>query len=105
MVMHETSTALPGIDDFSGDRGEIERSTLQAHFSAGHPSDFQKIVDKARHVLDLTRQNVTDLLQYLRLVCRDLEKLSDVRHRRERIAELVCEHRQKLVFRPIRGAQ
>ncbi|MDQ3367216.1 MAG: hypothetical protein M3680_17470 [Myxococcota bacterium] len=80
-----------GVDDV----GDLDVLLDELDPAARDPRDVQEIVDEPGQVLDLTLEE----LLLLGLHAAELHDLERHEHRRERIAQLVAEHREELVLR------
>ncbi len=94
----------PGVAGERGDRpadhlGQVERLSIQPDLSGDHALDVEQIVDQTCDVADLPRDHVVRAGCRLALGVRHLEHLDGSADRAERIAQLVGQHRQELVFR------
>ena len=80
-------------------RGEIDRLFTKLDLSAGDPRDIEQIFEQPRQVPHLAIDNLPGLL-HMGIAgfahADDLRRDSD---RREGVAQLVSQHRQKLVLR------
>ena len=78
-------------------RIEIERAHLEMDLAELQPRYVEQIVDEPRHVRHLTIDQVAGLDEARSSIIEALHDVDGVAHRRERIAQLVREHREKLV--------
>ena len=105
LVVQEAIAAAPGLDHRRHHRGQVERLALQPDLAAGDAPDLEQVVHQARHLLDLAGEDRADGLDHVGPARRRLEQVRGVRHRGERVAQLVAEHRQELVLGAVGGAQ
>ena len=78
---------------------------LQLDLVAGDARDVQQVVDEAREMRGLPLQDAAHLPDGRRLVGARAKNRRDVEDRRERIAQLVRQHREELVLAPVRLQQ
>jgi hypothetical protein len=86
----------------SGFRQPDFRLSLEIDLSAGHPGNVQEIVEQSFHVLDLALDDPPIPLDVGVLRSLPLEKTRGRPDGRERIPELMRQHRQELVLPPPR---
>ena len=77
---------------------QVDFLQIQRDASARDSGDVEKIVEQAGHVRDLAADHIVRALDDGALLAEALEQLERRAHGRERIAQLVGEHRQELVF-------
>ena len=76
---------------------------LQPHLAAGHARGVEQVVEQPRHVRDLTLDHLRDRRRHRCLGCESGEQRGRVADRRERVAQLVREHRQKFLLPEVGG--
>ena len=85
------------------DRGKhVDRATLQRNLPRNGAPHVQQVLDDAAQVRRLSRDHVLGELPLRTVRPRALQQVDRVRDRGQRIAQLVAEHREKLVLRPAR---
>ena len=91
MVLHRLAHEL----------AEIDALALQLHLAAGDPRHVEEVVDEPGQVGDLPLDDLPGPLRLLAAGHRAAEDVEAVSDRRERIAQLVGEHRQELGLAPV----
>ena len=81
---------------------QVDRLAVQQHLARDRAPDVEQVVDDPRQMQRLSRDHVLRELPLRVARSRVLQQVHRVRDRRERIAQLVAEHREKLVLRPAR---
>src|SRR3569623_3476249 len=97
-VLAEWRDALDGLAD---QRRELHGPTIELDLVAGNARDIEQVVDQTREVLDLAFDD--PVLACPRAVALQLHQLNGGEDRRERVAQLVAEHREEVVLRAVRG--
>src|SRR3569833_1364719 len=79
---------------------QIDLLRLQHDLAAAHLGHVEESVDEVHHVIDLALDH--RVLARERGIAAQLDQLERGHDRRERVAQLVAEHRQELVLAPVR---
>src|SRR6187402_1833473 len=88
--------------DGSDQRTDVEELLSKKDLALRDAGNVQEVVDQARHVRDLAIEHRASGPQVVLAGIGTIEDLVGVANRTERVAELVAEHRQELVFLPVR---
>ena len=91
-----------GLDRARDHRVQSNIVALERDLSPGNARDIEQIVDEPHHVIDLPLDDVARALVLRVRQPVNLHQLHGRPDGRERIAQLVREHRQELVLAPIR---
>ena len=97
--------ALPARRDAARDFRQVDRRPLEMDLAAGDAADLEEIVYQPCHMRRLAGDQRLRIIDHLRLVAPDAQELGRCRQRGERVSQLVAEHRQEFVLRPVGGAQ
>ena len=87
------------------DRGELLRRPPQLDAALCDPRDIEQVVDQPRQMRDLALHEVHRLFHLWIVGQLSGQDLACVADRRERISQLVREHRQELILAPVRLLQ
>ena len=84
---------------------EVGSLSTQLDMAAGDAGDVEQVVDQARHMIDAALDRVARCDRFPLPTADHVEDMDSIAQRRQRIAQLVREGRQKLVLPPIGGRQ
>ena len=88
-----------GLDGDADDFGDVDRFELELDLPVRDPRHVEKVVDQAAQLLDLAIEHVPRPFDLRRIP--GAQHVNGIGDRRQRIAELVREHRQELVLPPV----
>ena len=83
------------------DLGDVDRLELEVDLALGDARYVEQIVDQAHELLQLTADDVLCPRELRGIDIALLQHVHGVGDRRKRVAQLVREHRQKLVLAPV----
>ena len=87
--------------DARDDFGRIDQRLLQLNAAAGDAGDIEQIVDQPFHQRRLLANDFERFVERCIARIEQLGQLAGVGDRRQRVSQLVPEHRQELVFSPL----
>src|SRR5262245_7571579 len=87
-----------GFDRSGDDLGQVYRRFLQADFALADARNFHKVVHQPDHLLDLSIHQLVGLRNHRRIVAAQCENLNGVAEGGERVAQLVGQRRQEVIF-------
>ena len=93
------------VDRVSNDPDQIGMLAMERDLSAGDPRDLQQVVDEPDHVIDLALHHLAHARRDRIGRFRQPEHLDRVGDGRERVPQLVRQHREELVFPAVRLVQ
>ncbi len=86
------------LDGTADDGGDFHGLQPQLDSAGGDPRDLQQVVDEPHHVIDLPLQHFQHAIGSRVVAARQPQDIERIADRRQRIAELVGQRRQKLVL-------
>ena len=94
-----------GLNRLADDRTDIHRLAFQVELSLGDARYLEKVVNQPRHVLYLAVDHLAHLDQHRIVRSVALQNRDGGPDRRERVAELMRQDRQKIILPPVRIQQ
>ena len=101
-MLIEPAGRAPHPDGARDDLAEIDRLTDEGHPAGRDAAHLEKVVDETGEMLALPADHAVRLLGRRRIGLRDVEQGDSARDGAQRVSQLVSEHRQELVLRPVR---
>jgi hypothetical protein len=93
------------LDRLADDRLQLHALPLELHLALRDARHVEQVVDEARELRDLAVDDLARHAQRRVAVVRAAEDLARVADRRERVAQLVRQHREEHVLAPVRLLQ
>src|SRR5215469_3127153 len=87
-----------GCDRILDNFGDLDDGGTQAQLAPTDPRDFEQVIDQPDKLLRLPSHGVRDALDTAAIAGGALQNLDARADRSQRVAQLMCQHREKLVF-------
>ncbi len=101
-MLIEPAGRAPHPDGARDDLAEVDRLADEGHPAGRDAAHLEEVVDETGEMLALSADHAVRLLGHRLIGLRDVQQGDSARDGAQRVSELVSQHRQELVLRPVR---